>query len=119
VSRSSDKYPWSSYNEYLKSNNLVDVEFILGMMDRDEFVNFHNQQDDGSFLDISDSRFRMTDAEAKIVIKEVSGAENTNDFLSLSIVEQNIFIKELKDRGLSIRQISRVTGVSKGIVEKN
>lgn len=46
LSRSANKYQWSSYNEYLQSNNLVDVEFVLGMMDRDEFINFHSQQDD-------------------------------------------------------------------------
>lgn len=119
LSRSADQYQWSSYNEYLKSNNLVDVGFVLGMMDRDEFVKFHNQQDDEIFLDIRDSKFRMTDVEAKLIIKEVSGAENTTEFLNLSIIDRNIFIKELKERGLSIRQISRVTGVSKGIVEKN
>jgi len=119
LSRSADQYQWSSYNEYLKSNSLVDVGFVLRMMDRNEFVNFHNQQDDEKFLDIRDSKFRMTDVEAKLIMKEVSGAENTTDFLSLSIIDRNIFIKELKERGLSIRQISRVTGVSKGIVEKN
>jgi len=119
LSRSADQYQWSSYNEYLKSNNLVDVGFVLGMMDRNEFIKFHNQQDDEIFLDIRDSKFRMTDVEAKLIIKEVSGTENTTDFLNLSIIDRNIFIKELKERGLSIRQISRVTGVSKGIVEKN
>lgn len=118
LSKSADQYQWSSYNEYLKSNDLVDVELVLGMMDRDGFVNFHNQETDKNFLDIRDSRFRMTDVEAKLIIKEVSGAENITDFLSLSIIDRNIFIKELKERGLSIRQISRVTGVSKGIVEK-
>jgi RNA recognition motif-containing protein len=38
---------------------LVDVELILGMMDRDQFVNFHNQQDDENVLEIRDSSFRM------------------------------------------------------------
>ena len=119
MSKSTDNYRWSSYNEYRKSNNLVDVEFVFGMMDRDQFVNFHNQHDDENVLDIRDSSFRMTDAEAKLIIREVSGAENTTEFLSLTIIDRNAFIKELKERGLSIRQISRVTGVSRGIVEKS
>jgi 3-dehydroquinate dehydratase len=119
LSQSADKYQWSSYNKYLKYNNLVDVEFVFGMMDRDQFVNFHNQQDDENVLDIRDSSFKMTDAEAKLIIKEVSGAENTTDFLRLNKIERNVFIKELKERGLSIRQISRVTSISKGIVEKS
>jgi putative transposase len=114
-----DKYQWSSYKEYVKSNYLVDAEFVLGMMSRDEFINFHKQQDDGNILDIREDRFRITDAEAKRIIKEVSGAESTTEFLSLSVLDRNVFIKKLKERGLSIRQISRVTGVSKGIVERS
>jgi len=119
LSKCADKYRWSSYNEYVKSNNLVDVEFVLGIMNRDEFINFHKQEDDKNILDIREDHFRMTDAEAKIIIKEVSGAESITEFLSLSVLDRNVFIKELKERGLSIRQISRVTGVSKGIVERS
>jgi putative transposase len=114
-----DKYQWSSYKEYVKSNYLVDAEFVLGIMSRDEFINFHKQQDDENILDIREDRFRITDAEAKRIIKEVSGAESTTEFLSLSVLDRNVFIKKLKKRGLSIRQISRVTGVSKGIVERS
>jgi putative transposase len=119
LSKRAEEYQWSSYNEYLKSNSLVDVDFVLGMMNRDEFIKFHKQQDDANILDIREDRFRMTDAEAKIVVKEVSGAESTTDFLRLSELDRKVFIKKLKERGLSIRQISRVTGVSKGIVEKS
>jgi len=118
LSKSASNYRWSSYNEYLEPNNLVDVELIFKMLDRNQFVNFHNQRDNENVLDIRDSSFRMTDAEAKLIIKEVSGAESTTEFLSLEIIDRNVFINELKDRGLSIRQISRVTGVSKAIVEK-
>jgi len=118
LSKSADNYRWSSYNEYIKSGNLVDVEFVLGMMNRDEFERFHNQQSDGAVLDIKEDSFRITDDEAKIIIKEVCRIGSSNDFLSLDITERNAFIKELRGRGLSIRQISRVTGVSKGIIEK-
>ena len=117
--KSAEKYQWSSYNEYLKLNNLVDIEFILGMMKVDEFVKLHNQQDDETILDIREDSFRLTDKEAKIIVNKVSGTESSTDFLSLNIEDRNAFIKELRKRGLSIRQISRVTGVSKGMVEKN
>jgi putative transposase len=97
---------------------MQNTKFVLGMMNREEFINFHKQQDNENVLDIKEDSFRMTDIEAKI-IKEVSGAESTTDFLSLSVLDRNVFIKKLKEGGLSIRQISRVTGVSKGIVEKS
>ena len=119
LSKSADKYQWSSYNEYLELNNLVDIEFVLGMMKADEFAKFHNQQDDENILDIREDSFRVTDEEAKIIVNKVSGTESITDFLSLNIADRNVFIKELRKRGLSIRQISRMTGVSKGMVEKS
>lgn len=117
--KGTDKYQWSSYNEYLKLNNLVDVEFVLGMINRDEFIKIHNQQDDPNILEMREDNFKMTDTEAKLIIKEVSGAESIADFLSFNIADRTVFMKKLRERGLSIRQISRVTGVSKGIVERS
>ena len=117
--QSADKYKWSSYNEYLRAGSIVDIDFILGMISQNEFVNLHNQQDVANILDVENKRFRMSDAEAKLIIKEVSGAESVTEFLSLSIGDRNKYIKQLKARGLSIRLISRATGVSKGIVEKS
>jgi len=34
LSKSADNYQWSSYNEYIQSSNLVDVDFVLGTMNR-------------------------------------------------------------------------------------
>jgi len=120
LSNSADKYQWSSYLEYLNSNSLVDIDFVLGSMNRDEFVRFHNQkEEDENVLDIGENKFRLADSEAKIIIKEVSGIENTTDFLNLNLIDRNAYFKELRARGLSIRQIARVTGVSKGIVERS
>ena len=69
-------------------------------------------------LDIKEVSFRMTDAEAKIILKEVCGIGSSSELLGLDIIERNLFIKELRVRGLSIRQVSRVTGVSKGVIER-
>lgn len=118
LSQSVDTYQWSSYHEYLKSNNIVDVEFVLEIMGRDEFVDFHKQQDEEHILDIKGSNFRKTDEEAKEIVHAVSGVDSITEFLQLKTKDRNLYLKELKEKGLSIRQISRVTGVSKGIVEK-
>lgn len=43
---------------------------------------------------------------------------NAIDIKKLEIEQRNQYIKRLKGKGLSIRQISRLTGISKGIVER-
>ena len=48
----------------------------------------------------------------------MSKCENATEFQALSQSYRDIYIKKFKQKGLSIRQISRLTGISKGIVEK-
>lgn len=56
--------------------------------------------------------------EVKKIISKVSNCNNTTEFQALEIKYRNQYIKKLKEEGLSIRQISRLTGVSFGIVRK-
>ena len=43
---------------------------------------------------------------------------STSDFQGIDPKRRDKLLRKLKDRGLSIRQISRLTGISKGIVER-
>ena len=47
-----------------------------------------------------------------------SDCQNVADFQKLDSKSRDEFIAILKQNGLSIRQISRLTGISKGLVEK-
>ena len=62
---------------------------------------------------------RVTDEEAKRIIKKYSKCETTTDFQLLDVKERSKYIKKFKEKGVSIRQISRLTGIPKGIVERN
>jgi len=113
-------YAYSSYHEYLKpeKNQLTDVEFGLEIISREQFVEFNNQLNDDKCLEVDDNSFRLTDAEAKKIIFKVSNCKNIAEFQRLELKQRDQFIKELKEEGLSFRQISRLTGLSFGIVRK-
>ena len=113
-----EQYRWSSYKEYFDDAGLVDKDWLAGIMNREEFARFHQQQEVAAVLDIGEEPLRLADDEAKIILKEVSGVADTSDFLALEAETRNAFLKELRKRGLSIRQIVRLTGVSKALVEK-
>lgn len=114
------EYLYSSYNCYLepKNNSLVDVDFVLEIIGREQLIEFHREMSDDTFLDITESPFRLTDEEAKRIIKRVSKCNNLSEFQHFEVKLRNSYIKKLRKEGLSIRQISRLTGVSKGIVER-
>ena len=113
------KYEWSSYSEYLyEKDEIVDIEFIYEMISRKEFVEFHKAENNDKCLEITDVETRLTDEQAKKLIKKIANCENATEFQELDKKRRDDILKKLKKKGLSIRQISRLTGVSKGIVEK-
>ena len=61
----------------------------------------------------------MSDEEAKEMIKEISDCGNVAEFQKIDTVAQRWYVKKFKEAGMSIRQISRLTGISKGIVERS
>ena len=69
-------------------------------------------------MDIDEKDVRINDIDAKKIIKRISKCDSATEFQQLEQKKRDEYIKKLKDKGLSIRQISRLTGISKGIVGK-
>jgi len=113
-----EEYRWSSYNEYKGLCKNVDPDFVFSMMSLDEFVKFNNAYNDDSCLENNAKRYWYSDDEAKEIMKSLCGCETVAAFQNFSPHDRNVYIKMLKEKRLSIRQISRLTGVSRGIVER-
>ena len=119
IVKSIDDYLFSSYNDYVNEDSkIVNFDFAFSIMKKDEFIAFNNEKNDDICLDIKPKEFRINDSDAKKIIKKVSKCDNATEFQELSQDIRDNFIKKLKENGLSVRQISRLTGISKGIVEK-
>ena len=65
-----------------------------------------------------EERVRIDDTEATKIIIKAARVENTTQVQNLEKEKRDNIIKELKNRGLSIRQIERLTGVSFGIIRR-
>ena len=113
-------YNESSYEEYItpKDGQLTDIKFALKIMSKDQFVEFCNEINKDSCLDIVETN-HVNDNNAKQLIYKISKCNNAAEFQKLEIMQRNIFIKKLKDNGLSIRQIERLTGINRGVIQKN
>lgn len=114
-----DAYEYSSYTEYLKKSNLIDSKFVFQLLSEEQFVEFHDEIETIKCMDIEDSvRIRVTDEQAKKIMKKIAGCDTVARYQELGENLKERYIKKLYEKGLSIRQISRLTGVSKGLVEK-
>ena len=112
-----EDYDESSYNEYVypKPNQITDTGFALGMMSKEQFVEFNNEVNDDKCLEMREV-VRVNDNEAKAIILEISQCGNSSEFQALPEENRNEYLQELKSKGLSIRQIERLTGINRGLV---
>lgn len=114
-----DEYKYSSYNEYIKEQeSFIEKKFVYSIIDEENFIEYNNEANEDECLEMENLVFRISDDDARKEIKKVSGCENAAEFQVLAPEERNKHIKKLKEKGLSIRQVSRLTGVSFGIVRR-
>jgi putative transposase len=117
------EFKWSSYGEYTNTGTLTDVDFILNIFDsnRDKaklkFEEFHKEKSNIRCLDIEDSRL-IKDEEAAEIIKEVCQISYCQDMQKLSASDRDKCLRKLTEIGLSTRQISRLTGLSRYTIMK-
>jgi len=108
-----DRYVWSSYLEYKnKMNGIADKQFISDLLSDKEFIEFHNIVEDEVFS-VSDKVKKTDAAIRREIIKDIGMEPKSIGTLMKS--ERNQIILKLKDK-YSVRQIERITGISRGVV---
>lgn len=118
------EYRWSSYNEYLGQQRIIDPDFVLGFfaMEKDEaekrYIAYMNETNQDVCLDYKE-RHRITDEEVIKILEGKYGVKR-GGFHALPRIKVESILRSLKEiEGVSIRQLVRVTGMSKFIVEKS
>ncbi len=113
-----DSYPYSSYLEYIDKTNIINPIFALNMFHQDKdqaierFITFHNQPNEDRCLDITEKRETLSDKIIReLVFKryriELGALSNTKPENQKEVLK---YLKGLK--GCSLRQLSRLTGLT-------
>ena len=114
-----DDYQYSSFNEFFLKSSFIDSDVVFDIIPKDDFASFNNELSFEKCLEIEDNPLiKVTDEQAHKLIQKYSKCKNVADFQALDIKTRDKCLKKLRDSGLSIRQISRLTGVSYYIVQK-
>lgn len=112
-------YRYSSYNDFFIDSDLIDKDFVFEIIPVDFFKDFNNQVVNDKCLDVEDKRMvRVTDEQAQKIIYKYSRCKSVAEFQTLKNSIKEKYIKKIHDNGVSIRQIARLCGESKGLVEK-
>jgi putative transposase len=115
-----EHYPYSSYRDYF-GNNRSWLDGYRFCAEYDETLRhlkkLHDNNYDFDFiLEMVEARKEEVNLYKDTVIKEVLGNLSAFEISGLHRNKRNKFIRKLKESGLSIREIERLTGISRGII---
>lgn len=118
-------YEFSSWGEYAETVeptfmlcNTSTVLHRIPFSDLEALVN-EPLSDDIGCIDIKDpSRSRPSDDQVWQIIIELTGVTNATAFQQLPEEIKRNALKELKNRRASLRQLSRLTGIGKGVIHR-
>ena len=99
--------------------NRYDTHTVLNRIPLNELSELVNEpiSDEVACLDIEDaSKGRPSDDQVTMLIKEKAGATNSSAFQQLPTDIKKSILIELKGKRASLRQLERLTGISKSMI---
>ncbi|KAB3531119.1 transposase [Alkaliphilus serpentinus] len=118
-----DEYLWSSYDEYIRQALLIDIDLALDFFSKDRkraieiFKEHANEINSDECLEFN-GKTNMTDKELMEYLKTLEIPSITR-IQSLEKSQRNDVIKRIKKiRGVSVRQLSRILGISKSVIDR-
>ena len=110
-------YPWSSYHEYVGAPEYADTGLLLEMLgSREAFVRFSSSPERVRYR--PPARPRLADSMAGEVAREVLGPLTASELKSQEKARRNALLCELREAGLSVRQVERLTGIGRGTITR-
>lgn len=111
--RTPEQYPYSSYRNYFEPTGLIDSAYFENYFGVEEFYRFHQAECNEECMDMDNELNKyVADETAKERILAVTGCSILSDFIDLPAEKQKMHIQELLHQRVSLRQISRLTGLS-------
>lgn len=123
-----DEYKWSSYNEYLGNEDIVNTKMILSILGKEKheaiknFIAFQNLEKEdiaGEAMIEYEMLEKLTDEEVKKIMENILKINSIAEIKQLKANVRDEKLKELKViKKTSRAQIARVIGINKKIVER-
>ena len=113
-----EEYTWSSWREYVDKATMVTPDLVVDNVGgKEAFLAFSEGADEGHYLD-DDRKDRISDVHGLEIIRTVLNLKSGTQLQKMDKEERNAALRKLKEEGLSVRQIERLTGINRGVVFK-
>ncbi len=125
VCRHPSEYRWSSFNAYYGArNSLVDVSLAYDICGSKEsllhyFATKQVSADNELFKnDHRETSHFLTDERALSIFKSLTNLSSTSDVNTLQKTQRNDYVRKLRCKGLTIKQVSRIMDISETTVKR-
>jgi len=120
---------WTSYEDYLATDKtyttLTDTDFILEMFSpvperaKSLFLEFLalEPEHEQAFIEYDQSK-KLSDADAFALIKEAVKVGHPHDIADMDKEARDRALLLLKEKGLSVRRLARLTGINRGVIQR-
>jgi putative transposase len=123
ITQDISEYLWTSYQDYIRSSGITDVNFALNIFSSDRtkavklFVNYSNENNVDECLDYTE-RVAVSDKEIMKYLNEM-GIATISQLQRLNKTQRDHVIRKMKKvEGSTIRQLARITGISKSVIDR-
>ena len=111
--------PWSSFRDYVGKRGSIDVDtaFVMELFGgKPSFLRLHDSEDRSYAQHLP--RHRVTDTQALSIAKDVLGKVGPHGLKAIDKASRDELLVRLKEAGLSVRQISRITSIGENIIQR-
>lgn len=123
LSKKIGEFKWSSYIEYIEKIMMIDIEAAMEIFSKDRkkavelFEKYMNEPNEDKCLEYEE-KTRIIDSEIRAYITEL-GLLNVSELQHQEKNKRDEIIRAIKSiNGISIRQLSRITGISKSVIDR-
>lgn len=113
------QYIWTNYKSFLGyKDTLTNISNLkCYFQDTASFLTYLNAPSPEDCMDYSPTHYKyISDPDARRYLEEVTNCKNATEFQLLEKEDRNLFLHQLKEMGLSVRQLNRLTGISKTVI---
>jgi putative transposase len=117
------RYFWSSYHEYVGTPIMTDIDFALDIFSQDRmkavtlFRSYTNEKNTDKCLEYKE-KINLPDKEV-IEYLNTLGIVSTSELQKLEKEQRDDAIRKVKEiHGVTVRQLARITGISKSAIDR-
>ena len=112
-------YYWSSYREYTGMPFITNTMPVMKLFSSlNEFVRFHEEWNPASSPPKNSRDAAPDDQEAALLACKLLEITSVSEIASLDKTDRDASLAVLKDAGLSVKQVARLTGLGRNIVQR-